>query len=448
MVDVAVATSKSTQMSTSTGAKTVTVAAPPARPSTRTRTSTRSVPTCGEPLGRRRHPAQHRRVEEDDRADAGVERALVQHLQRLRHDAARLPRSATTAPGRRRAGSSPRCCPSSRSRPTSSSRSGRRTATAAWSPTSTSSAATPLSAARVLRVYALVVVGLAPVVLGFMNSSRVNSTIKGALGAKYGGIVAVLAMLACIVWAVYIIFFNIKNDSQGLQDKAEPLKRRLNFQHTFAQRRRQNMSTAEPQLNATETSRPTPRSSRSTKSSSSPPSRCTTRSPSRSCAARGSTSGTTRATATSTASAACSPSASATPTRRSTEAIVEQVKTIQHTSTLYANKPQSDLAEKLYQITPGRLKKSFFTNSGTEANDTAIHAAKTATGRHEIVVAAPQLLRPLRHRALGRRPFDVATAARRRSRASSTRARPTATAARSSSRPRTAGSPAPTTSKS
>ena len=68
------------------------------------------------------------------------------------------------------------------------------------------------------------------------------------------------------------------------------------------------------------------------------------------------------------------------------EAIINQVKKLQHTSTLYANKPQSDLAEKLYQITPGKLKKSFFTNSGTEADDTAIHAAKTATGRHEIVV--------------------------------------------------------------
>ena len=77
-----------------------------------------------------------------------------------------------------------------------------------------------------------------------------------------------------------------------------------------------------------------------------------------------------------------------------TEAIIEQVKTIQHTSTLYANKPQSDLAEKLYQITPGKLKKSFFTNSGTEADDTAIHAAKLATGRHEIVV--------LRHSYSGR----------------------------------------------
>src|SRR2546423_2176557 len=77
-----------------------------------------------------------------------------------------------------------------------------------------------------------------------------------------------------------------------------------------------------------------------------------------------------------------------------TEAIMEQVKTIQHTSTLYANKPQSDLAERLVQITPGRLAKSFFTNSGTEADDTAIHAAKIATGRHEIVV--------LRHSYSGR----------------------------------------------
>ncbi len=77
-----------------------------------------------------------------------------------------------------------------------------------------------------------------------------------------------------------------------------------------------------------------------------------------------------------------------------TEAIVNQVRKLQHTSTLYANQPQSDLAEKLYQITPGPLKKSFFTNSGTEADDTAIHAAKLATGRHEIVV--------LRHSYSGR----------------------------------------------
>src|SRR3954452_3667898 len=41
-----------------------------------------------------------------------------------------------------------------------------------------------------------------------------------------------------------------------------------------------------------------------------------------------------------------------------TEGVVQQVKTLNHTSTLYANKPQSDLAEKLAQISPGNLKNS------------------------------------------------------------------------------------------
>ncbi|MCW5960242.1 MAG: aspartate aminotransferase family protein [Pyrinomonadaceae bacterium] len=76
------------------------------------------------------------------------------------------------------------------------------------------------------------------------------------------------------------------------------------------------------------------------------------------------------------------------------EAVVEQVNTMQHTSGLYVNPVQSDLAEKLAEIAPGDLKKSFFTSSGTEADDTAILAAKTATGRNEIVV--------LRHSYSGR----------------------------------------------
>ena len=79
---------------------------------------------------------------------------------------------------------------------------------------------------------------------------------------------------------------------------------------------------------------------------------------------------------------------------RVTAAIVEQVKTLVHTSTLYANKPQSDLAEKLAQLAPGNLSKSFFTSSGTEANETAIAAAKHATGRTELIT--------LRHSYSGR----------------------------------------------
>jgi len=75
-------------------------------------------------------------------------------------------------------------------------------------------------------------------------------------------------------------------------------------------------------------------------------------------------------------------------------AVIEQTNKIQHTSALYANENQSNLAEKLAEITPGNLKKSFFTSTGTEADDTAIFAAKLATGRHEIVV--------LRHSYSGR----------------------------------------------
>jgi hypothetical protein len=82
---------------------------------------------------------------------------------------------------------------------------------------------TPLSPARVLRVYALVLVGLAPVVLGFMNSSRIDSTIKRALGPKYGGIVAALAMVASVAWGAYVIFYRIKNDSRAYKtQKTKP----------------------------------------------------------------------------------------------------------------------------------------------------------------------------------------------------------------------------------
>ncbi len=76
------------------------------------------------------------------------------------------------------------------------------------------------------------------------------------------------------------------------------------------------------------------------------------------------------------------------------KAQVDQIGKLQHTSTLYANENHSALAEKLAEITPGRLKKSFFSNSGTEADDTAVLAAKLHTKRHEIVV--------LRHAYSGR----------------------------------------------
>ena len=63
-----------------------------------------------------------------------------------------------------------------------------------------------------------------------------------------------------------------------------------------------------------------------------------------------------------------------------------QLDTLQHVSTVFANEPQAALAMKIAGLTPqGQLTKSFFTNSGTEANETAILAARCYTGNSEIV---------------------------------------------------------------
>jgi 4-aminobutyrate aminotransferase-like enzyme len=79
---------------------------------------------------------------------------------------------------------------------------------------------------------------------------------------------------------------------------------------------------------------------------------------------------------------------------RVTKAVDEQTHKLQHMSTLYANEPQVQLAEKLAQITPGRLEKSFFTNSGTEANETAVLLAQIHTKCQDVIA--------LRHSYSGR----------------------------------------------
>jgi 4-aminobutyrate aminotransferase len=68
-----------------------------------------------------------------------------------------------------------------------------------------------------------------------------------------------------------------------------------------------------------------------------------------------------------------------------TSKIKQQVDTLQHTSTVYPNEQIVALAEKLAQITPGRLQKSYFTNSGTEANEVAILVSRMATGNYDMV---------------------------------------------------------------
>lgn len=49
------------------------------------------------------------------------------------------------------------------------------------------------------------------------------------------------------------------------------------------------------------------------------------------------------------------------------------------------NDKRSELARLLAEVTPGDLRRSFFTNGGAEANENAIKLARWATGRHKIV---------------------------------------------------------------
>ncbi|MCL4138449.1 UNVERIFIED_CONTAM: hypothetical protein GTU68_009927 [Idotea baltica] len=70
---------------------------------------------------------------------------------------------------------------------------------------------------------------------------------------------------------------------------------------------------------------------------------------------------------------------------RVTEAIKLQVDRLGHVSTLYPTLPIVELAERMARITPGRLQKSMFTASGTEADETAVALAQVYTGSIELV---------------------------------------------------------------
>lgn len=73
---------------------------------------------------------------------------------------------------------------------------------------------------------------------------------------------------------------------------------------------------------------------------------------------------------------------------------IEQLQRVQHTSTLFVNEIMVEVAEKVAALTPGALQKSFFTNSGSEADETAILAARCYTGNNDVIA--------LRHAYSGR----------------------------------------------
>ena len=79
----------------------------------------------------------------------------------------------------------------------------------------------------------------------------------------------------------------------------------------------------------------------------------------------------------------------------------EQLETLHHVSTCFVTKPYLELAKKVAEISPrGELTKTFLTNSGTEANEAAILAARCYTGSHEIIA--------LRHSYHGRSALTLA----------------------------------------
>ncbi len=68
------------------------------------------------------------------------------------------------------------------------------------------------------------------------------------------------------------------------------------------------------------------------------------------------------------------------------QAAKEQMDKLIHCCTyVYYNPRAGELAQKLAEITPGKLKKSFLANSGAEAIEGAIRLAKQHTGKKEII---------------------------------------------------------------
>lgn len=67
------------------------------------------------------------------------------------------------------------------------------------------------------------------------------------------------------------------------------------------------------------------------------------------------------------------------------EAVQQQTEKMIHSSTLYPMEPHVRLAEKLAHLAPGQIEVSYFSPSGSEANETAIFLAQNQTGHQEVI---------------------------------------------------------------
>ncbi len=68
-----------------------------------------------------------------------------------------------------------------------------------------------------------------------------------------------------------------------------------------------------------------------------------------------------------------------------TEKVCRQVNTLQHVCNIYLTENMLLLAERLAEVTPGKLQKSFFCSTGSEANEGAALLASIYTGSNEFI---------------------------------------------------------------
>jgi 4-aminobutyrate aminotransferase-like enzyme len=84
------------------------------------------------------------------------------------------------------------------------------------------------------------------------------------------------------------------------------------------------------------------------------------------------------------------------------QAVADQAKKLVHVSTLYLTEEMLDLAETVASVAPEGMTKSFFSNSGSEANEMATLAARTAKNSLDFLA--------LEHAYHGRTAYTVALA--------------------------------------
>lgn len=65
--------------------------------------------------------------------------------------------------------------------------------------------------------------------------------------------------------------------------------------------------------------------------------------------------------------------------------IKDQLDRVPYAAPPYATEARAKLSKKLAEITPGSLTKTFYSTSGTEANEAALKIARFVTGKHKVI---------------------------------------------------------------